>query len=136
MRLSRKAVALVAAALVLVVGAAVVAAVWHGAPVREQSGTLTGAEIRELISGNTVKGPKFSEYYAADGFIRGREIEDAEKDYAGAWRIEGDQLCVDFPSHDFKNCVSITPGQGGGYDFAGAGQHSRRAIAAGNPDKL
>ena len=133
---SRKAFTVAAAVLVLVLGAGVAAGLWYGSSVREQGGTLTGAEIRLLIAGNTVKGTKFSEYYAADGSIRGREIEDADEQYVGTWHIEGDQLCVAFPSHDVKNCVSIARGQGGAYDFADAERHSKRTIVAGNPDNL
>jgi len=99
-------------------------------------GPLTGAEITELESGNTVKGPKFSEYYAPDGSLRGREIEDKDEEYEGRWHVEGDQLCVAFPSHDFTNCVSISHEQGSEYDFVGAERHSTRTIIEGNPNNL
>ena len=134
MPISRRTLVLAVLALVLAAGAAM--AIWYSSPVPTQSGSLTGAEIRELVSGNTVKGPKFSEYYAPDGAIRGREIEDEDEAYEGTWRIEGDQLCVAFPSHDFKGCVSITREPDGAYDFANDGRHSRRTIVTGNPNKL
>lgn len=133
---SRKAFTVAAVALVLVLGAGVAAGLWYSSTVHEQDGTLSGAEIQVLISGNTVKGSKFSEYYAADGSIRGREIENADEPYVGTWHIEGDRLCVVFPSHDFKNCVSIARGQGGAYDFADAERRSQRTIVAGNPNNL
>ena len=135
MPISRKVSALAILVIVLAVGLA--AGLWYASPVRKQGGPLAGAEIMELVSGNTVKGPKFSEYYAPDGSIRGREIEDEDEEYLGTWHIEGDQLCVAFPSHDFTNCVSISQVQGGSeYDFVGAERHSTRTIIEGNPNNL
>ena len=67
---SRKTFAL--AIFVLVLAGGVAAGIWYALPVRRQGGLLTGAEITALVSGNTVKGAKFSEYYAPDGSIRGR----------------------------------------------------------------
>jgi len=131
---SRKAFALAILALVLAGGVA--AGIWYASPARKQGGTLAGGEITALVSGNTVKGPKFSEYYAPDGSIRGREIEDEDEEYLGTWHVEGDRLCVAFPSHDFTNCVSISQVQGSEYDFVGAERHSMRTIIEGNPDNL
>jgi hypothetical protein len=131
---SRKALVLAILAVVLAVGVA--AAIWYVSPAREHGGSLTGAEITTLVSGNTIKGPKFSEYYAPDGSIRGREIEDKVEEYLGTWRVDGDQLCIAFPSHDYASCVSINPRQGGGYDFADAAHHATRTIVAGNPNNL
>lgn len=134
MSTSHRTLAFVVLALVLAGG--VTAGLWYRSPARRQGGPLSGAEIRELVSGNTIKGPKFSEYYVPDGSIRGREIEDTDEEYLGTWHVDGYQLCVAFPGHDFTNCVSITQEQGGAYDFAGEGRHSKRAIIAGNPEKL
>ena len=131
---SRRALALIVLALVVVGGAA--AGLWYRSPTRQGGGSPPATEVRDLISGNTVKGPKFSEYYAPDGSIRGREIEDTDEEYLGTWHIDGDRLCVVFPSHDYKNCVSITREPDGTYDFADDGRHSQRTIIAGNPDKL
>jgi hypothetical protein len=126
---------LVLSAAVVVV-AVVAAGVWYAQPLPGHSGPLTGAEITALLSGSTVKGPKFSEFYTPDGSIRGREVEDEEKgeddEYLGTWRVDGDQLCVAFPSHKYTNCVSVSLQQGSVYDFAGAA----RTIIEGNPNKL
>ena len=97
---------------------------------------LTRAEIAALVSGNTLKGPRFSEYYAPDSSIRGREIEDTDEEYLSIWRVDGDQLCVAFPSHDYKSCVLITSRQGEEYDFADAAHHATHTIIAGNPNDL
>lgn len=134
MQISRKTLAIVVLVFVLAGGAA--AGIWRVSPAGKQGGPLTGAEITELVSGNTVKGPKFSEYYAADGSVRGREIEDEDEEYLGTWHVDGDQLCVAFPSHDYTNCVSINREKGSEYDFVSADRHSKRTIIAGNPNKL
>lgn len=54
----------------------------------------TGAEITAAISGNTVQGSMsasggYTEFYAADGTIKG-------KDHTGAWTIEGDTMCFNY----------------------------------------
>jgi hypothetical protein len=130
--------AFVLAILALVLAGGVAAGIWysHSRPARREGGPLSGAEIAVLVSGNTVKGPKFSEYYAPDGSIRGREIEDTDEEYLGTWRIDGDQLCVAFPSHDYASCLSISREKGGEYDFVSAERHGERTIIAGNPNKL
>ena len=133
---SHKAFALVILAFVIAGGVAV--GIWHASPVRRQGGLLTGAEITALVSGNTVKGAKFSEYYAPDGSIRGREIEDEDEDeeYLGTWHVEGDRLCVAFPSQDYTNCVSVGQDGGSEYTFAGGGSPGKRTILHGNPSDL
>ena len=47
--------------------------------------------IKAAISGNTVQGSMtssgaYTEYYAADGVIKGA-------DYTGAWTVDGDKMC-------------------------------------------
>jgi hypothetical protein len=133
---SRTAFAL--AILTLVLAGGVAAAIWHSyaPPARREGGPLTGAEITALVSGNTVKGPKFSEFYASDGSIRGREIEDTDEEYLGTWHVEGDRLCVAFPSHDYTSCVSVSQDKDSEYTFAGSGSPGKRTIINGNPEKL
>lgn len=123
-------------AVAVVLAGSLGAGIWYAAHVRKQGRPLTGAEITALVSGNTVKGPKFAEYYAADGTIRGREIEDEDEEYSGTWHTDGDRLCVVFPSHDYTNCVSISQEPGSDYQFVGSGIPGKRTIIAGNPDKL
>jgi hypothetical protein len=133
---SRKSLALAILVLVLAGGVAAGVWYWNAPPARKEAGPLTGAEITALVSGNTVKGPKFSEYYAPDGSVRGREIEDEDEEYLGTWRVDGDRLCIAFPSHDYTSCVSINPSPGSVYDFVDAERHTTRTIIAGNPNSL
>jgi hypothetical protein len=131
---SHKAFALVILAFVIAGGVAV--GIWHASPVRRQGGLLTGAEITALVSGNTVKGAKFSEYYAPDGSIRGREIEDEDEEYLGTWHVEGDRLCVAFPSQDYTSCVAVIQDKDSEYTFGDGGSPGKRTILNGNPSNL
>lgn len=56
--------------------------------------TATGDAIRAAIAGNTVQGNMtssgaYSEFYAVDGVIKG-------KDYAGEWTIDADRMCFKY----------------------------------------
>ncbi|MGF1447389.1 MAG: hypothetical protein ACFBRM_14490 [Pikeienuella sp.] len=64
------------------------------AALAETPAPITGDEIRALVSDNTVEGSMFSsgrytEFYAADGTIRG-------EGYTGAWTVEADAMCFDY----------------------------------------
>jgi hypothetical protein len=66
--------------------------------------TATGEQISAAISGNTVQGSMIStgaytEFYAADGVIKG-------KDYTGKWRVNGDAMCFQYGS-DPENCWQV-----------------------------
>ncbi len=65
----------------------------------------TGDAIRAAISGNTVQGNMttsgaYTEFYAADGAIKG-------KDYAGSWTVEGDKMCFKY-GEDPATCWNVT----------------------------
>jgi hypothetical protein len=67
------------------------AALVLGAGIAGAAELATGEQIRAAIAGNTVQGSMvesgaYTEFYAADGTIRG-------KDYTGTWTIEGDSMC-------------------------------------------
>ena len=130
---SRTRKTLLAAALVAVALAIVAVGTWKVEKSRD-AGSLTGAEIRELVAGNTVQGPKFTEYYDPIGAVRGQEVEEDDK-YEGSWRVDGDKLCVDFPSHSYSNCVTIVRLQGSEYDFV-SDRPNKRTVISGNPKHL
>jgi hypothetical protein len=62
----------------------------------DRASTLSGAELRQMLSGNTItgrhdNGMPFSEYHAPDGRVLGhnnREVVDQ-----GCWDIRGDEGC-------------------------------------------
>ena len=63
----------------------------------------TGADITAAISGNTVQGSMtasgaYTEFYAADGTIRG-------DGYTGTWTVEGDAMCFDYG--EGKDCWNV-----------------------------
>ena len=117
-----------------VIFAVVLTAAGAPAAVRAQDNQpLTGPEIRTLIAGNTVKGPYYTEYFAADGSIRG--VEKGEK-YTGKWRIDSDRLCVDFPDHGYTNCAWIARQSGNDYAFMDGQFTNTRTVLAGNPENL
>ncbi|MFO1091602.1 MAG: hypothetical protein U1E46_18660 [Hyphomicrobiales bacterium] len=66
--------------------------------------TATGDQIKSAISGNTVQGSMvatgvYSEFYDADGTIRG-------KDYKGKWRVDGDRMCFAYGT-DPEACWNV-----------------------------
>lgn len=66
---------------------------------------LTGDQIKSTVSNMTVEGKMndgmaYSEYYDADGTIKG-------KDYTGKWTIEGDQMCFVYGTDPKKSCYGI-----------------------------
>ena len=64
----------------------------------------SGDAIKAAIAGNTVQGSMvasgvYTEFYAADGTIRG-------KDYTGAWRVVGDSMCFKY-GDDPEACWAV-----------------------------
>ena len=64
----------------------------------------SGDAIKAAIAGNTVQGSMvasgvYTEFYAADGTIRG-------KDYTGAWRVVGDSMCFKYGA-DPEACWAV-----------------------------
>lgn len=62
-----------------------------------------GADITAAIADNTVQGSMsasgaYTEFYAADGTIRGQG-------YAGTWTVEGDTMCFDYGQG--KDCWGV-----------------------------
>lgn len=65
---------------------------------------MTGSEIKTLVSGNTVTGAmvatgSYSEFYQADGIIRG-------DGYTGVWTVSSDSMCFQYGS-DPKKCLQV-----------------------------
>jgi hypothetical protein len=67
-----------------------------GAAAEERWGDMSGAEIRALLSGNTVTGryadgASFSEWHLPDGRVFGHNARDPVDQ--GCWDIRGDRVC-------------------------------------------
>jgi hypothetical protein len=72
---------------------------------------LDGAALKEKIVGNTTRGLyfnnlKWTEYYAPDGAIHGRD--DAHGDYQASYKIDGDKLCYDYPGESSDWCARLS----------------------------
>lgn len=66
---------------------------------------LSGSEIEEVVSGNTVAGAmlesgEYAEFYDADGTIRG-------DGYTGEWMIDGDTMCFSYDG-ETSDCWNVT----------------------------
>jgi len=66
--------------------------------------TATGDQINIAISGNTVQGSMvasgvYTEFYGADGVIKGR-------DYTGKWRVSSDTMCFQY-GQDPEACWQV-----------------------------
>jgi len=66
---------------------------------------LTGDQIRELVSGNTIAGAMlesgaYAEFYQEDGTIRG-------DGYTGMWSIDGDTMCFQY-GEDPASCWNVS----------------------------
>ncbi|HXV25447.1 MAG TPA: hypothetical protein VED46_14445 [Alphaproteobacteria bacterium] len=94
---------------------------------------LTGEQIRALVGGNTVEGAMeasgaYSEFYQADGTIKG-------KDYTGAWSIEGDAMCFQYGT-DPKSCWQVL-GEGNQVQWVKDGNvEGTGTVVTGNPNNF
>jgi len=76
---------------------------------------LTGDQIKEILSGNTVfgeqKGTPWKQYFDADGATIYISGEDAPS--PGRWAVREDRFCSQWPPSDKWDC----------YDMTGAGEN-------------
>lgn len=101
------------------------------APALAQS-TLGGDAIRTAIGGNTVQGTMsdgagYTEFYGADGAIRGAG-------YAGAWSIEGDTLCFAYDGVEGQNCFGMALSGDQVTWLSGGSVAGTGTLVAGNPN--
>jgi hypothetical protein len=111
----------------------VAAGFWSALGHADDAKPLTGTEITALLSGNTVKGSNFSEYYDPSGAVRGSDKGAA---YTGSWRVANDALCVDFASYNYKECITISAAAAGKYEFKDSKDTHTNTIVKGNPGNL
>lgn len=98
------------------------------------------AELPAIVSDRTFRGKddageSYSEYYAADGTLRGSSGGEA---YSGSWKVVGEQLCFTYPDGGtsetecyavFKNGDAVTW-------LTSDGRIVEATYAEGNPDNL
>jgi hypothetical protein len=90
----------------------------------------TAEAIRATIIGNTVQGgmsdgTAYTEFYATDGTIRG-------KDYTGAWTLEGDRMC--FAYGEAPTCFGVAIAGDQVTWLGEAGPAGTGTVVAGNPN--
>lgn len=101
------------------------------APAFAQS-ALSGDAIRTAIGGNTVQGAMsdgaaYTEFYGADGVIRGAG-------YVGTWSIEGDAMCFAYDGVEGQTCFGMAL-NGDQVTWLGDGAVAGTGtIVAGNPN--
>jgi hypothetical protein len=87
--------------------------------------------IKAAIAGNTVQGSMttsggYTEFYAADGIIKG-------KDYTGAWTVDADKMCFAYGT-DPATCYGVKIA-GDQITWVGAsGDEGTGTILPGNPN--
>ncbi len=71
----------------------------------KQGGMADGQQIRDRIIGNTVAGTMspdstYTEFYAADGTIRGAS-------YTAKWTVDGDKMCFNYDEAPQADCYAV-----------------------------
>jgi len=71
---------------------------------------LTGTQIKEILSGNTVfgeqKGTPWKQYFDADGATVYISGDDAPS--PGRWTVRGDHFCSQWPPSENWDCYKMT----------------------------
>lgn len=104
---------------------------------------LSGAQIAATITGNTLSGSTLKneswvEYYVNDGTIHG--LWKGNEHYKGAWKVDGDKLCLDYDGTDYDGCYVVSMAQGATTVYllnADGTLHEKPvSLATGNPRNL
>ncbi len=92
---------------------------------------LSGSEIEEVVSGNTVSGSMmdgtaYTEFYADDGTIKG-------DGYTGEWSIDGDAMCFSYDGESV-DCWNVS-GSGDAINWVQDGEVAGTGmVTTGNPN--
>ena len=61
---------------------------------------------------------------------------DAHWEALGAKRVNADELCTDFPSYNYKACITVRSNGTDQYDFVGGDGTRTFTLVKGNPGNL
>jgi hypothetical protein len=87
---------------------------------------LTGSEVRELVSGNTVEGRyinrsgTWADYHAPEGIV---SSFDNGSGYLGTWEIRDDEICYDYSDEPIPNCLEVAEKDGSYVHFLANGPY-------------
>lgn len=104
---------------------------------------VSGEQIRRELIGNSIvepvgSGKAWVEYFDPNGTVRGRSHKGVA--FAGAWKITGNTLCVDYSSVGEDWCGQFAEGSDGSIDYYKDGKfrktYPRSVLQAGNPQQL
>ncbi|MCB1725044.1 MAG: hypothetical protein KDJ39_15265 [Gammaproteobacteria bacterium] len=113
------------------------------------AGWMTGAEIEQLVSGNTTygkhetKGFTSYSYNRPDGTAVGRNTRDG--DTTGTWRVKDDMICRQREGDPKENCQKVKDNGDGTYNRYQASKNVMRGdihvftwtkVVPGNPENL
>lgn len=68
---------------------------------------LTGDELRTTLSGHTLRGTDWVEYYEPSGIIRGKARFFGVRSYVGRWSIQGNRVCYDYEGTSYDTCSQL-----------------------------
>lgn len=69
---------------------------------------LRGDELRAAISGYTVSGKEWAEFYAPNGRISGRaRYFGMVRNYVGRWTAHDDRICYAYENSSFDTCSRL-----------------------------
>ena len=72
-----------------------------------QESFLRGDLLRKTITGKTLTGENWSEYYAPDGTIHGKVRIFGVHNYVGKWRVLEDRVCYDYEEKSKNTCSQL-----------------------------
>lgn len=110
-------------------------------PAQTEGKPLSGAELRALVTGNTVSGHHdsgmpYSEYHSPDGRVFGHNNHDPVKD--GCWRVRGDSICYSYESGKAPGlfCWRFYHAKDGNYRILlpATGTQGSAVVSKGNPE--
>jgi len=88
---------------------------------------LTGTEVKQLVSGNTVEGRyinrsgTWSDYHDPSGTVTS---VDQGSGYIGSWEIDGDEICYSYADEPIRNCLEVAEKSGSYVHFLANGPYS------------
>jgi hypothetical protein len=99
-------------------------------PALAEERKLSGAEIRQALSGHTLKGSSDNGEWTQDFDPSGRTTySQGSSNSAGTWQIKGDQYCSAWPPNPNISCYDVTTDGDTITFISNGGGHSPATVA-------